>query len=57
MSTTITPLKALAEYFNEGAGKRPTRDFAAEVKALNEDEKMELAQGAATILGKTLITK
>jgi hypothetical protein len=51
----ITPLKALAGYFNEGDGKRPLRDFTAEIKALSTEEKQELAEGVVAITGDTLI--
>jgi hypothetical protein len=47
----ITPLKALTEFFQDGDGKRPMRDWAAEVKALSPAEKTELATGAAAALG------
>jgi hypothetical protein len=52
---TITALKALIDYFNEGAGKRPMKDWAAEVKALTPAEKQELAAGAAKALSKQLV--
>lgn len=32
--------------------KRPTRDFAAEIRALSVDEKNELAAGVSTITGE-----
>lgn len=47
----ITPLKALTEFFQDGDGKRPMRDWAAEVKALSPAEKTELATEAAVALG------
>lgn len=50
----ITPLKALSTYFNTGENKKPLRDFAAEIKALSETEKAELATGAAKALGMEL---
>ena len=53
---TITALKALTEYFNSGDGKRPMKAWADEVKALSPAEKQELAEGAATALGKTLVS-
>ena len=50
----ITPLKALAEYFNKGDNKKPLREFAAEVKELSEDEKLELGTLAAAAMGETI---
>lgn len=49
-----TIVGALAGYFNQGEGKRPLSDFQAEVKALNDAEKLELAQGACEVMGWTL---
>ncbi len=49
----ISPVKALNDYFNTGDNKKPLADFAKEVKALNPDEKAELAEGAANAMGKT----
>lgn len=43
----------LARYFNEGAGKRPLAEFQKELKALSTEEKTELAQLAAPLLGVT----
>lgn len=51
---TITPLKALTDFFNSGEGKRPMTDWRNEIKALSDEEKAELAAGAAEALGKTL---
>jgi hypothetical protein len=53
-STTKTIITALASYFNEGAGKRPLSDFQKEIKALSDEEKLELAQGACAVMGWTL---
>ena len=52
---TITPLKALTEFFNTGDGKRPMKAWADEVKALSDTEKAELASEAAKALGKQLV--
>lgn len=49
-----TPLKALAKYFNTGENKKPLRDFSAEVKALSDDEKLELGTLAAEAMGDTI---
>lgn len=49
-----TVLKALVGYFNTGEGKRPLKDFTAEIKQLTEEEKLELAQGVCAITGDTL---
>lgn len=50
----LTALKLLANYFNEGDGKRPLKAFAEEIKALSDDEKTELALGVCEITGDTL---
>lgn len=47
-------IKALNDYFNQGDGKRGLAQFSAEVKALNDAEKLELAQGACDVMGWTL---
>lgn len=49
-----TVLKALTAYFNTGENKKPLRDFAAELKALTDTEKRELAEGVVAITGDTL---
>lgn len=49
-----TVLKTLTDYFNEGEGKRPLKDWSEEVKALSSDGKRELAEGVAAITGDTL---
>ena len=48
---TVTVLKALTSYFNDGEGKRSMTQWAAEIKALSADEKLELAQGACKVMG------
>lgn len=50
----LTALKILANYFNEGDGKRPLKAFAEEMKALSDDEKRDLALGVCEITGDTL---
>lgn len=50
----ITAVKALNNYFNQGEGKVPLSQFAAEVRALSPDEKRELATLAAQAMGDTL---
>jgi len=45
---------AIAGYFNAGTAKRPLVDFQKELKALTEDDKRELAEGACAIMGWTL---
>lgn len=52
---TITTLKALTDYFNQGDGKRPMKAWSEEIKALSPAEKLELATGAAEQLGKQLV--
>ena len=47
----VSPLKVLTDYFNVGEGKRPMKEWAAEVKALSTEEKAELAQLAAVAMG------
>lgn len=54
MSNTVTPLKALSNFFNTGEKKKPLREFAQELKELSEDEKTELATLAAAAMGQTL---
>jgi len=49
-----TIIGALAGYFNQGDGKRPLSDFQVEIKALSEDAKRELAEGACKVMGWTL---
>lgn len=49
-----TVLQILTGYFNEGEGKRPTREWAAEVKALNPTEKRELADGVCAVTGDSV---
>lgn len=46
--------KILASYFNVGEGKRSLAAFAAEIKALSDAEKRELAQGVCAITGDTI---
>jgi hypothetical protein len=53
MEKTST-LKALANYFNVGENKKPLREFAAEVKALSDEEKAELGELAAAAMGQTI---
>lgn len=52
MKVKIT--KALNGYFNQGEGKRPVREFAEELKAMTDAEKLELARGVVAITGDTL---
>ena len=52
MERTVT--SALAAYFNEGLGTRPLSDFQKELKALSQDEKLELARGVVAITGDKL---
>lgn len=54
MSDTVTPLKALSNFFNTGENKKPLRDFAAELKLLSDDEKLELATLSAAAMGQKL---
>jgi len=55
MMETISALKALTDYFNTGEGKRPMKEWSAEIKALSPEEKQELAEGATLALGKQLV--
>lgn len=54
-----TPLKAIAGYFNEKGSPsyKPLKDFAAEVRALTDADKQELAEGICAITGDTLVSK
>lgn len=49
-----TTVGAIAGYFNQGDGKRPLSKFQEELKALSDEEKLELAEGACKIMGWTL---
>ncbi len=49
-----TPIKLLADYFNVGDAKRPTRDFATEIKALTPADKLELVTGVMAVTGETV---
>lgn len=49
-----TALKLLTDYFNVGDGKRPLKDWAAEIKALSPEEKHDLAKGITAITGEQL---
>lgn len=51
-----TVLKVLTDYFNTGEGKRPTREWAQEIKALSTEEKRALAEGVCAITGDTLVS-
>jgi hypothetical protein len=52
-TVTMGSTKALNAYFNQGEGKRPMKEFAAELKELSKEEKEELARLAAKELGAT----
>lgn len=49
-----TIVKTLFDYFNVGDGKRTSTQFAAEMRALSPEEKLELAQGVCAITGDTI---
>lgn len=49
-----TVISAISGYFNQGEGKRSMSDFRDELKALSDAEKLELAEGACSIMGWTL---
>lgn len=49
-----TILKTLTDYFNTGDGKRDLKTWGAEVRALSDAEKLELAEGVCAITGDTL---
>lgn len=44
----------LAGYFNKGDGKRSLTEFANELKALTDQEKIDLAKGVCEITGDTI---
>ncbi len=46
----ISKVKAIKDYFGFRPGEKAS-DFMKEIKALDDDEKLELAQGAAAELG------
>lgn len=55
---TITPLKALTDYFQTGDGKRPMATWRDEIKVLKESmtdtDYRAFASEVAAALGKTL---
>ena len=51
MSATKTVTGLLNNYFNEGEGRRPAREFLAELKEMTPAEKNELALGVADVIG------
>lgn len=50
----VTVTKALTGYFNTGEGKRPSRDWLAELKELTLAEKRDLALQVCAVTGDTL---
>ncbi|HEY6018385.1 MAG TPA: hypothetical protein VIY48_00340 [Candidatus Paceibacterota bacterium] len=44
----------LTHYFNEGEGKRDSKAWLQELKALTPEEKLELAEGVCAITGDTI---
>lgn len=52
MAKTVTAI--LTGYFNSGEGKRESRLWLAELKALSADEKQSLAEGVCAITGDTI---
>lgn len=55
MKVTVT--KCLTGYFNTGDGKRESKDWLAELRALSADEKRALAEGVCAITGDELADK
>lgn len=53
IATTPSALKTLTDYFNVGDGKRATKDWAAEVRALSVDEKNDLCTQIVAQTGGT----
>lgn len=51
-----TGLKILTDYFNVGEGKRPTREWADEIRALSAAERTDLVSGVTAITGDTVVT-
>lgn len=51
----MTVTKALSGYFNVGEGKRTPTQFLAELKALTDEEKRELATLACEASGWELV--
>lgn len=51
----VTAIKALTNYFNVDAGKRPSREWLQEVKALTPEEKRELAELVCVATGDELV--
>lgn len=52
MNVSVT--KALTQYFNEGDGKRPAKDWLAELKQFSPEEKRALALEVCAVNGWTL---
>lgn len=44
----------LSGYFNQGDGKRSLTDFRAELAALTDAEKRQLAEGVCAVTGDTI---
>jgi hypothetical protein len=53
----VSRTKALTNYFNSGDGKRDTKTWMGELRALSDQEKDELARGVAAVTGDTLPEK
>jgi len=49
-----TVIKALTNFFNVGDGKRPSKNWLAELKAMSVDEKRELAEMVVAETGDAL---
>lgn len=56
MARSVSVTKALTDYFNSGDGKRPSKEWLGELKALSVGEKLELALLVCEATGQTLAT-
>lgn len=49
-------IKILTDFFNQGDGKRPTREWGEELKAFTKEERDAFASEVAAVTGDTLLT-
>lgn len=49
-------IKILTDYFNQGDGKRPTKEWGEELKAFTKEERDAFAAEVAEVTGDTLLT-
>lgn len=49
-------IKILTDFFNQGDGKRPTREWGEELKTFTKEERDTFASEVAAVTGDTLLT-